>query len=68
MNNIVTSEMTANTVIVPEKPVTMLKRIGSTTYSISVNFSKTNKETVQDKILRLIKNDIYAASEYKSKN
>lgn len=34
------------------------KRIGSTTYRVSVHFSKTSRETVNDKILRLIKNEV----------
>lgn len=33
------------------------KRIGSTNYRVSVHFSKTSRETMNDKILRLIKND-----------
>ena len=33
------------------------RRIGSTTYRVSVHFSKTSRETVNDKILRLIKNE-----------
>lgn len=39
------------------RPVTILKRIGSTTYEVSVHFSQTSKETVNDKIARLIKNE-----------
>ena len=34
-----------------------IKRIGHTTYRVGVHFSNTNKETAQDKICRLIKND-----------
>jgi len=48
------------------RPVIMLKRIGSTTYEVSVHFSQTSKETVNDKIARLIKNetaDIKAAGQ-----
>jgi len=33
------------------------KKIGSTTYHVSVFFSQTNKETINDKIVRLIKNE-----------
>lgn len=33
------------------------KKIGKTTYQVTVHFSKTSKETLQDKIDRLIKND-----------
>ena len=39
------------------RPVTMLKRIGSTTYEVAVHFSATSKETMNDKISRLIKNE-----------
>jgi hypothetical protein len=34
------------------------KRIGSTTYNVNAYFSETRKETVQDKIMRLIEHDI----------
>jgi hypothetical protein len=33
------------------------KRIGSTNYQVSVHFSKTSRETMNEKIMRLIKND-----------
>jgi hypothetical protein len=33
------------------------KRIGSTLYKINVIFSKTSSETIDDKIIRLVKND-----------
>ena len=33
------------------------KRIGSTNYQVSVHFSKTSRETMNDKILRLVKNE-----------
>ena len=36
------------------QPHKLLKRIGSTTYEVSIHFSQTSKETAQDKILRLI--------------
>lgn len=31
-----------------------LRRIGSTTYVVSVHFSQTSRETIDDKFLRLI--------------
>lgn len=40
-----------------DKPLCMTKRIGSTTYKVSVHFSRTSKETMGDKILRLIEKD-----------
>ena len=39
------------------RPSAFTKRIGSTTYNVSVHFSKTSKETMNDKIIRLIRND-----------
>lgn len=41
-----------------DKPLRMTKRIGSTTYKVNVHFSRTSKETMGDKILRLIENDV----------
>lgn len=39
------------------KPLRLTKRIGSTTYKVSVHFSRTSKETMGDKILHLIEKD-----------
>ncbi len=39
------------------KPLRMTKRIGSTTYKVSVHFSRTSKETMGDKIIRMIEKD-----------
>jgi len=48
---------TPETVSASDKPAIMIKRIGSTTYQVSVHFSKTSKETITDKINRLIQNE-----------
>ena len=40
------------------EPVTLLKRIGSTTYKVSVRFSETSKETMEDKLLRLMEREV----------
>jgi len=37
--------------------IVLHKRIGSTNYKVAVHFSKTSRETMDDKILRLIKNE-----------
>ena len=37
------------------EPVKLLERIGSTTVEVSIHFSKTSKETMEDKILRLLR-------------
>ena len=33
------------------------KRIGHTTYRVGIHFSDTNRETIDEKIIRLIKNE-----------
>ncbi len=38
-------------------PLRLTKRIGQTTYRVNVHFSKTSKETMSDKIVRLIQNE-----------
>jgi|GEM_PF-649257 len=39
------------------------KRIGSTTYRVSVHFSDTSTETMNDKIVRLIKSEAAGKAE-----
>ena len=46
------------TVKVPQEPYRFVKRLGSTTFHVSVRFSETSKETADDKIARLIRGDI----------
>ena len=64
------AEMASNNAITPEtatppdKPVIMLKRIGTTTYQVAVHFSTTSKETISDKALRMIKNDVESEVAY----
>ena len=38
-------------------PPVMIKKIGNTTYQVKIHFSTTSKETMSDKIKRLIVND-----------
>ena len=40
------------------EPYRFTKRLGSTTFLVNVHSSKTNTETANDKIVRLIKNDM----------
>jgi hypothetical protein len=40
------------------EPLKMLNRIGSTVYSVSIRFNEASKETLNDKVYRLIKNEI----------
>jgi len=39
------------------KPLSLTKRIGQTTYKVNVHFSETSKETMSDKIMRLIQSE-----------
>jgi len=41
----------------------MTRRIGGTTYKVKVVFSENSTETMEDKILRIIKNDLLANDE-----
>ena len=40
--------------VIPPSTYQFTKRLGSTTYQVSVHFSSTSKETMNDKIIRLI--------------
>ena len=40
------------------EPLNFSKRIGSTVYQVSVHSSETSRETVQDKIQRLIEREV----------
>ena len=40
------------------EPAYLLKRIGSTTYKVSIHFSERSEETLEDKILRLIEREV----------
>lgn len=50
-----------------QQPV-MVKRIGKTTYRVKLHFSETSKETMTDKIKRLILNDCAKEFEQSEKN
>ena len=39
------------------RPLQLSKRIGSTTYKMRVHFSKTSKENINDKLMRLIEQE-----------
>jgi len=41
----------------PRESARFSKRVGSTVYRVNVHFSRTSKETANDKIIRLIKNE-----------
>jgi hypothetical protein len=41
----------------------MTKRIGSTTYKVTIHFSQTSRETLDDKLIRLIGNEAQKGNE-----
>jgi hypothetical protein len=43
---------------VEREPVMLEKRIGSTTFTVAIHFSDNGKETLEDKILRLIEREV----------
>ena len=51
-----TNILTAEKTVIPP----MAMKFGRTTFDVHVHFSETSKETMTDKLLRLIKNDIRA--------
>ncbi|MDR1537536.1 MAG: transposon-encoded TnpW family protein [Clostridiales bacterium] len=58
-------KQTVTTVVATLKraaPLNLRKRIGSTTYKVSIRFSETATETLEDKILRLIEREAQNAS------
>jgi len=42
----------------------MTQKHGNTTYEVYIHYSQTSKETLTDKVMRLIRNDICNASEF----
>ena len=57
------NEKTANQAVKKyDTPKTMQKRIGSIVYEVEIHFNPKAKETLNDKILRMIRNEMEAAS------
>ena len=59
---------TANNQTTTPEQFVLQRRIGSTLYRVRARFSETNKETLDDKILRLLKNDLNPAPNYATMN
>ena len=49
-----------NTINTQSRP-SLVKKIGKTTYVVTAHFSETNKETMNDKIKRMLKNELKAS-------
>jgi hypothetical protein len=55
MNN---EKMNQNTTPTAEDAPALVKKIGRTTYIVRIHFSETSKETMSDKIKRMLRNEI----------
>ena len=58
-NNVIIAQDDDNAIAIP---VRLTKRIGSTTYVVAVHFSRTDKETIEDKLYRLIEQEVENAA------
>lgn len=47
-----------NTATTQAEQPALVKQIGKTTYKVTVHFSETSKETMSDKIVRMLKSEI----------
>jgi hypothetical protein len=52
-----TTEKTTTTATKTEQP-DFVKRIGKTTYRVKVHFNPDSRETMSDKIIRMLKNEV----------
>ena len=51
--------LTPNTLLqLDDEPLTLVRQIGKTTYQVRVHFSTTSRETMSDKIKRMLRNEI----------
>ncbi len=63
-----TTEVTKNAVvtarekIIPAEPPMTRMRIGSTVYEVRVYFNQDAKERMEDKVMRLVRNDLNTAA------
>jgi hypothetical protein len=58
MNDATVKKDVAMTAQMGREPVKLLRRIGSTTVEVTVHFSNTSKETLEDKLLRMIGREV----------
>ena len=47
-----------NTAAAKAEQPDLVKRIGSTIYHVKVHFNPNSKETMQDKIIRMLRNEV----------
>ena len=62
MNNETTkttsSTAAASPLTVQEDAPALVKKIGKTTYRVKIHFSETSRETMSDKIKRMLRNEV----------
>ena len=46
------------TSLIQDRPPDLVKKIGKTTYLVRVHFSQTSRETLEDKIKRMLRDDV----------
>ena len=44
------------------EPFVLHRRIGSTTFKVGIHFNEEARETIEDKVLRMLKNDLQCSS------
>lgn len=57
-NEQTTSTAAADTTTQEARQPALVKKIGKTTYKVTIHFSTTSTETMSDKIKRMLKNEI----------
>ena len=50
--------ISGNTSRTQDRPPDLVKKIGKTTYLVRVHFSQTSRETLEDKIKRMLRDDV----------
>ena len=58
MNNATVKKDVAMIANEKREPIKLLRRIGSTTVEVTVHFSNKSKETLEDKLLRMIEREV----------
>ena len=59
-NTVVTTSRNAESEPISRTTANLLKRVGSTTYVVTVRFRAKSVETLEDKLLRLIESEVTA--------
>ena len=58
MNTATGESMATTSQAMGSEPFRLLKRIGSTVYTVSIHFSEGDNEKLEDKVIRLIEREV----------